>query len=87
MTALPPPSANDGARKNLPRLPATAVLAALDNDCPACGGKDVLDTGWECNVCNFDAMPIIFFHEQCEARGERMHPSGLYESEITGARS
>lgn len=25
------------------------------NICPECGGE--LDTGWECNACQFDAMP------------------------------
>lgn len=24
--------------------------------CPECGGE--LDTGWECNDCGFDALPI-----------------------------
>lgn len=24
--------------------------------CPKCGGE--LDTGWECNLCGYDAMPI-----------------------------
>jgi len=25
--------------------------------CPECGGE--LDTGWECNKCNYDAQPIV----------------------------
>ena len=25
--------------------------------CPKCGGE--LDTGWECNKCGFDAMPLV----------------------------
>lgn len=28
----------------------------IENDvCPECGGE--LDTGWECNLCGFDALP------------------------------
>lgn len=26
--------------------------------CPECGGG--LDTGWECNDCGFDAMPLAY---------------------------
>ncbi len=28
-----------------------------DDRCPKC--NDELDTGWECNQCGFDALPII----------------------------
>lgn len=30
--------------------------AAVDM-CPKCGGE--LDTGWECNLCGYDAMPHV----------------------------
>lgn len=30
---------------------------ALRDKCPECGGE--LDTGWECNDCNFDARPLM----------------------------
>lgn len=30
----------------------------VENDgCPECGGE--LDTGWECNDCDFDGKPIM----------------------------
>jgi hypothetical protein len=61
-------------------LDPTAILTALDDKCPACGGE--LDTGHECNACNFDALPMIEFRNHCEQRAERQHPSGLYESEM-----
>jgi hypothetical protein len=41
------------------RFPLTADhlrKRAIDNDmCPQCAG--LLDVGWECNDCGFDAMP------------------------------
>lgn len=33
-----------------------AVVACFDR-CPECGGE--LDTGFECNKCGYDALPII----------------------------
>jgi len=51
------------------------------DNCPACK-VGALDTGYECNACGFDAQPLVHLKDSCEARGERMHPSGLYESEI-----
>jgi len=30
---------------------------AIEDRCPECGGH--LDTGWECNDCEFDAMPLL----------------------------
>lgn len=57
-----------------------AILTVLDGDCPKCGGS--LDTGYECNSCDFDGLLLVRCREAAEARGERMHPSGLYESEF-----
>lgn len=37
------------------KLKSIDALVA-DDKCPKCGGE--LDTGWECNDCGFDAMPI-----------------------------
>lgn len=37
------------------KLKSVNTLVA-DDKCPKCGGE--LDTGWECNDCGFDAMPI-----------------------------
>ena len=31
----------------------------LNDHCPAVGCGGELDTGWECNKCGFDAMPIV----------------------------
>jgi len=30
---------------------------ALQDTCPICFGE--LDTGWECNNCGYDAMPLV----------------------------
>jgi hypothetical protein len=30
---------------------------AREDSCPKCLGE--LDTGWECNDCGFDAMPLV----------------------------
>lgn len=44
----PFPELDPGKRKRL-----------VNNDiCPECGGS--LDTGWECNACGFDALPIAY---------------------------
>jgi hypothetical protein len=49
---------------NAMKFPLTAPHLrkyAIENDmCPQCAG--LLDVGWECNDCGFDAMP--------EAKGE-----------------
>lgn len=58
----------------------TDILTVLADKCPSCGGQ--LDTGFECNNCTFDGMPLIRLREVCEQRGERMHSSGLYQSEL-----
>jgi hypothetical protein len=49
--------------------------------CPRCKTGS-LDTGYECNSCDFDAQPLVHLQEACERRGDRMHPSGLYSGEI-----
>lgn len=49
--------------------------------CPACKTGS-LDTGFECNSCGLDALPLVHLQEACEASGDRMHPSGLYQREI-----
>lgn len=33
------------------------IRLAKDNICPECSGE--LDTGWECNSCGYDAMPLV----------------------------
>jgi len=33
--------------------------------CPKCGGE--LDTGWECNSCGFDAMPLVVKDRRAES--------------------
>jgi hypothetical protein len=33
-----------------------AIESVKEDRCPKCGGE--LDTGWECNQCGFDAVPI-----------------------------
>lgn len=45
-------------RESNPRnLSDAAVKILIEEDhCPMCLGE--LDTGWECNECNYDAMPI-----------------------------
>ena len=45
-------------RETNPRnLSDAAVKILIDEDhCPMCLGE--LDTGWECNSCGFDALPI-----------------------------
>lgn len=38
-------------------LSDSAIRILIDeNKCPMCLGD--LDTGWECNSCGYDAMPI-----------------------------
>jgi hypothetical protein len=73
------PPASDAA------VPAGEVRRNPDDpdwdNCPACKTGS-LDTGYECNSCGFDAQPLVHLQDACEARGERMHPSELYESEI-----
>lgn len=49
--------------------------------CPSCKTGS-LDTGYECNSCGFDALPLVHMQTACELRNERMHPSGLYFSEM-----
>lgn len=51
------------------------------DNCPLCKTGS-LDTGFECNSCSFDAMPLVRLRDACEQRGDRMHPSGLYEGEM-----
>lgn len=60
------------SRETNPRnLSDAAVLILLkENHCPMCLGE--LDTGRECNSCNFDAMPLMdkimvkIFHKDSE---------------------
>jgi len=51
-------SATEMPRESNPRnLSDAAVKILIEEDhCPMCLGE--LDTGWECNECNYDAMPI-----------------------------
>ncbi|KQO50614.1 hypothetical protein [Sphingomonas sp. Leaf257] len=82
---------SDRAIKDRQRTPKTVADRVAEvrrnpddpdwDNCPACKVGS-LDTGYECNACGFDAQPLVHFRDACEARGERMHPSGLYESEI-----
>lgn len=58
----------------------TDILIVLQNKCPTCGGD--LDTGYECNSCGFDGLPLIQRREACELRGDRMHSSCLYSGEM-----
>lgn len=84
-------ASSDRAIKNRRRTPQTVADGVEEvrrnpddpdwDNCPACKGG-ALDTGYECNTCGFDAQPLVHLKDACEARGERMHPSGLYESEI-----
>lgn len=36
---------------------AIRKATAMRDICPECGGE--LDTGWECNSCGFDALPLV----------------------------
>jgi tRNA(Ile2) C34 agmatinyltransferase TiaS len=36
---------------------AVRKWTAMQDICPECGGE--LDTGWECNSCGFDALPLV----------------------------
>lgn len=38
------------------------------NNCPKCLLGE-LDTGWECNDCGYDAMPIATQHNRDNGRG------------------
>lgn len=51
------------------------------DNCPRCKTGS-LDTGFECNACGFDALPLVHLRDACEQRGDRVHPSGLYAGEI-----
>lgn len=46
---------------NAPRYPIRSIAVrkwtAMQDKCPECGGA--LDTGWECNDCGFDALPLV----------------------------
>jgi hypothetical protein len=43
--------------QRFPAASATLRKELVRRDlCPECGGQ--LDTGWECNACQFDAKPI-----------------------------
>jgi tRNA(Ile2) C34 agmatinyltransferase TiaS len=57
--------------KKIERLksPATRHWSVKQDICPECGGE--LDTGWECNSCGFDAMPIIKHGPTGAGGGER----------------
>jgi hypothetical protein len=49
----PPPDPSEP-----PVPPRLAEALARENFCPRCLGE--LDTGWECNDCDYDALPHIF---------------------------
>jgi hypothetical protein len=48
-------------RSTITVFPVASLLVrkqlALEDYCPDCGGQ--LDTGWECNSCQFDARPLV----------------------------
>ncbi len=46
------------SRETNPRQLSDAAVKILisEDHCPMCLGE--LDTGWECNSCNYDALPI-----------------------------
>lgn len=39
------------------RKPVSVNQMAREDRCPHCGGE--LDTGFECNDCGFDALPLV----------------------------
>ena len=43
---------------------ALRVVCAQQDLCPQCGGE--LDTGWECNDCQFDARDLAYPRERAE---------------------
>lgn len=56
--------------RNKPASTAEMREAYIVNErCPECGGD--LDTGWECNTCEFDARPeALEIHERSKADGK-----------------
>jgi len=60
----------------MPELPAKSLAVrkdlAMQDICPECGGS--LDTGWECNSCNFDARPLVQkqYGLPTETKGEKI---------------
>jgi len=46
-------------RETNPRQLSDASISTLieQDICPMCLGE--LDTGWECNECGYDAMPLV----------------------------
>jgi hypothetical protein len=56
------------SRKDNPRnLSDAAIRILIEQDkCPMCLGN--LDTGWECNSCEYDAKPLA---DQLLCKGKR----------------
>ena len=52
---MTPPSAEPERWKLL--KPETLRVLIREDICPECLGQ--LDTGYECNSCNFDAIPVV----------------------------
>lgn len=46
--------------------PAVRLTLIKQDICPQCGGE--LDTGWECNDCDFDARPELAVSPSSEIR-------------------
>jgi len=58
-------------RNDNPRGLSDAAIQTLmlEDRCPMCLGE--LDTGWECNQCNYDAMPLANRYDLDKLRRER----------------
>jgi hypothetical protein len=58
-----------------------AICTLLANDlCPECLGD--LDTGWECNKCGYDAMPLMqqIGKDKIEAEKAKPKPKPVTET-------
>lgn len=50
-----------------------------NNQCPECRGE--LDTGWECNVCGYDAKPELDRdRDTLELLKGNVRPGGIYDT-------
>ena len=76
-------SASEQHLMSIFRPNATDIFAVLADDrCPKPDCRGDLDTGWECNTCDYDAKWIVDRHEHLANNGDRMHPCGLYLGEM-----
>lgn len=53
------------------KSPALRADAIKRGRCPECGGQ--LDTGWECNDCEFDCRPELPASWKAEIAHEKRH--------------